>query len=138
VTSGGALLCWGLNILGEVGDGTTTNRFTPTQVTGLTSGVATFAGGGDHTCALTTGGGVLCWGDNSFGQLGDGTTTQRLTPVQVVGLTSGVVAIAGGYQHSCALTNAGRVLCWGVNFRGELGDCTNINRSTPVRVAGSP
>jgi alpha-tubulin suppressor-like RCC1 family protein len=138
LASGGALICWGLNVRGELGDGTTTDRYTPTQVTGLSSGVASFAGGGDHTCALTTGGAVLCWGDNTLGQLGDGTTTQRLTPVQVVGLTSGVVAIAAGYQHSCALTDNGRVVCWGSNFRGELGDCTNINRSTPVRVAGSP
>jgi hypothetical protein len=76
----------------------------------------------DHTCALTAGGGVECWGDNSYGELGDGTTTNRALPVDVSGLASGVSAISAGYDYACALKAAGGVKCWGNNTYGELGD----------------
>jgi alpha-tubulin suppressor-like RCC1 family protein len=93
--------------------------------------------GQHHTCALTTQGGVRCWGDNSMGQLGDGTTTPRLTPVDVAGLTSGVIAIAAGDQHTCALTSDGAVQCWGSNLSGALGDGSSaMQRSTPGPVSG--
>jgi alpha-tubulin suppressor-like RCC1 family protein len=65
--------------------------------------IVQIASGENYTCALTEGGGVKCWGDNGFGQLGDGTVTQRLAPVNVLGLTSGVTAIAAGWEHTCAL-----------------------------------
>ncbi len=136
VTTSSGLKCWGLNDYGEVGDGSTTNRFTPVDVSGLSSGISAVAVGGRHTCALTTAGGVKCWGQNFYGQVGDNTTATRTTPVDVTGLTSGVTAIAAGSYHSCALTSGGGVKCWGFNANGQVGDNTTTNRLTPVDVSG--
>jgi alpha-tubulin suppressor-like RCC1 family protein len=134
LTTAGALQCWGNNSKGQLGDGTTTNRLTPVAVSGLSNDVQAITGGGDHSCALTNGGGVQCWGDNARGQLGDGTTTDRLTPVGVSGLSSGVQAVTAGNVHSCALTNAGGVQCWGWNLQGQLGDGTTTAKLLPVSV----
>jgi hypothetical protein len=98
--------------------------------------VAIVAAGGDHTCALTSAGGVECWGLNDAGQLGDGTTTERHTPVDVSGLASGVAAISAAYDHTCALRSAGGVECWGNNELGQLGDGTTTQRYVPVPVIG--
>jgi alpha-tubulin suppressor-like RCC1 family protein len=78
---------------------------------------------------------VRCWGYNAEGQLGNGTTTSSPTPVVVSGL-GGVSALAGGYQHTCALRTGGTVRCWGRNFAGQLGDGTTTDSSVPVAVAG--
>lgn len=136
VTSAGAVFCWGNNAAGQLGDGSSTFSSTPVAVAGLSSGVQEVAAGSFHTCALTTAGAVWCWGTNSASQLGDGTATNSPTPVAVSGLGSQVQAIAVGYNHSCALTTAGALLCWGNNFLGQLGDGTSSNRSTPVGVSG--
>jgi alpha-tubulin suppressor-like RCC1 family protein len=134
VTAAGGAKCWGWNQFGQIGDGTTTVRRAPVDVVGLTSGVAAIAAGAAHTCALTAAGGVKCWGSNGWGQIGDGTTTDRLTPVDVVGLTSGVAAIAARDLHTCALTKAGGAKCWGSNLSGQIGDGTKKTRLAPVDV----
>ena len=135
LTGAGGVLCWGKNEAGQVGDGTTTNRAVPTPVIDLAGGVKAITVGGLHACALLDSGGVRCWGWNPSGQLGDGTTTDRLTPVSVPGLVN-VTAIAAGRDHTCALLAGGTVQCWGANFSGQLGDGTTTDRSTPVSVSG--
>src|SRR5437016_41827 len=132
VTSGGAGYCWGSNSVGQLGDGTTTNRSSPVPVGGGVSFAAVGAAGGAHTCGVTAGGVAYCWGCNSNGQLGDGTTTDRSTPVLVAGGVSFAAVSAGSY-HTCGLTAAGAVYCWGVNITGQLGAGTTTTRLTPER-----
>ncbi len=139
VTMTNGVKCWGNNSFGQLGDGSQFNRTTPVDVVGLTSGVQAIVAGGSYvyyTCALTKIGGVKCWGSNEFGQLGDGTQTEHHTPVDVTGLSSGVQAIAAGYENTCALTMTNGVKCWGDNEFGQLGDSTQNERTTPVDVTG--
>ena len=125
LTTGGRAKCWGAD-----------SNWSPVDVPGLESGTTALSSSGGHTCALTGTGGIKCWGSNEFGQLGDGTTIDRPTPGDVAGLTSGVAAIGVGFLHSCAVTRAGGLKCWGVNSAGTLGDGTERNRLRPVDVVG--
>jgi len=134
--SGGGVKCWGHNGFGQLGDGTNTPRLTPVWVKGLRSGVLAIAAGNGHSCALMDGGAVKCWGDNSFGKLGDGTTSSRNVPGFVYRLRSGVVAIALGASHTCVKIEAGGVKCWGANWNGQLGDGTTLTSHIPVEVEG--
>ena len=136
----GGVRCWGRNAEGQLGDGTTTGSPRPTHVTGLDSGVVAIAAGSAHTCALTDTGGVKCWGSNGDGELGDFTQVNRTAPVDVIGLTSGVVAITAGDHHTCALLSGGGVDCWGYNFYGQVGSGTSGNSwlgAVPVCASGS-
>ena len=137
VTSGGTAKCWGANENGELGDGSNTERHAPVNVSGLASGVASIAAGYAHSCARTSGGGVKCWGSNSWGQLGDGSGSDSLVPVNVSGLASGALSIGVGSDQSCAVVSAGRVLCWGSNLYGQLGNDSNADSLEPVFVLTS-
>ena len=127
---------WGDNTFGQLGDGTTTSRSSPGAVGGnLANGVTSIANGATWSLAILNGG-VYAWGQNNFGQVGDGTMTDRNTPLALTGaLSSGVTAIAGGDHHSLAIRNGG-VYAWGLNNNGQLGDGTTTNRSTPVALTG--
>ncbi len=133
--SDGTVWTWGLDYLGRLGTGPDAgDALAPAQVTSLANVVAISAGGG-HTLALRADGTVWAWGDNTYGQLGDGTTTARFLPVQVPGLTD-VVEVAAGYDHSLARKRDGSVLAWGSNYAGHLGDGTTTDHPTPARVVG--
>lgn len=136
VTSAGGAKCWGNNWSGELGDGTTSKRPTPADVSGLASGVKAVATGGGHSCVLTSADAVMCWGNGAHGQLGNGARQNSNTPTTVSGLESGAIAISVGGSHSCALTSAGAVKCWGANAQGQLGDGSFDERLTPVDVTG--
>jgi alpha-tubulin suppressor-like RCC1 family protein len=132
----GGVKCWGRNDRGQLGSGTNADRNRPVDVAGLPEETVAVAAGRAHTCALNVRGGVKCWGANEDGQLGDGTAVDRNKPAAVSGLAEGVVGIAAGGNHTCALTRAGGLKCWGSNKYGELGDGSLENRPEPVDVSG--
>jgi alpha-tubulin suppressor-like RCC1 family protein len=135
----GSVSCWGYNGNGRLGDGSTTSRNTPTQTStlGTDRTAVAISAGGSHTCALLDDGSVSCWGENGWGQHGDGTTTIRNTPTQTssLGTYRTAVAITAGYYHTCAILDDGSVSCWGRNHVGQLGDGTPTNRNTPTQTA---
>jgi len=136
LTTSGGVKCWGDNAAGILGTGDTFNYSMPTDVSGLTSGVDAISGAGAHMCALMSTGGVKCWGSNFFGQLGDGSSVAfSTTPVDVMGLTSGVTQISADL-HTCARLSSGGVKCWGVGSNGSLGNGSTMNQATPVDVMG--
>ena len=136
LTGAGASWCWGYNGNGQLGDNTTTQRLTPVAVQQGGVTFTSITAGHYHTCGLTGVGAAYCWGYNGAGQLGDNTTTQRLTPVAVQQGGSTFASITAGYYHTCGLTGAGATWCWGLNSYGQLGDNTTTDRHTPVAVVG--
>jgi alpha-tubulin suppressor-like RCC1 family protein len=142
LTSAGRVWAWGENGCGQLGDGTLVGHNAPVMVAGLSNVVAIAAGGsvsgaagGGHTLALKADGSVWAWGLNCDGQLGDGTSISRTTPVRVSGLTN-ATGIAAGGSHSVARTSDGRVWTWGYNGSGQLGDGTTTGRLSPAPVLG--
>lgn len=138
----GAAYCWGANGSGQLGNNSTTSSATPVVVSGghsfqLPGGstpLFTIATGFTHSCGIDTGSHVWCWGDNAFGQLGDGTTTQRLTPVQAGSGT--YTMVTAGYYTTCAVATNGVGRCWGLNNTGQVGDGTYTSRSSPTQISG--
>ncbi len=134
VLSDGTVWCWGLNSSGQLGNGTQNTSLIPVKVSGITTAMAVSAGGSSasdgHTCALLADGTVFCWGNNSFGQLGNGTSASDTpptpgfsdTPIQANLTGATAVSIAAGADHTCAAISDGTVKCWGNNFDGQLGN----------------
>jgi alpha-tubulin suppressor-like RCC1 family protein len=133
-TAAGELSCWGTNVRGELGDGTTTPRDRPTRVA-LPGPVATVAAGSHFTCALLTDGRAHCWGAGTQGQLGDGTRRDRPTPAPVDGLAD-LADLTAGLAHACARTRTGDVWCWGQGASGQLGQGVEQAHAAPIAVAG--
>jgi alpha-tubulin suppressor-like RCC1 family protein len=141
----GTIRCWGNNAgnptngtgPGILGDGTSAaSSSAPVEVAGVTGTVTAISVGSSFACAIA-GGGVWCWGNNAYGQLGNDSTTNSAAPVPVTGLTSGVTAVSTGDDFACALTAAGAVECWGYNGGGQLGSDSDAGSSlVPVPVTG--
>jgi alpha-tubulin suppressor-like RCC1 family protein len=142
---GGAPYCWGRNVYGQLGDGSTTESASPVAVEtgGALAGntLVGLASGNDHVCALDEDGAAYCWGWSGYGQLGNGSTGGSSTPVAAGtgGATAGktLTAITAGGYHTCALDDDGAAYCWGRNDFGELGDDTSTQRAAPVAVVTS-
>lgn len=130
----GSLWCWGLNSWAQLGDGTTVDRSTPVQISALGTSVVEVAVGTAHTCARKSDGSVWCWGDNRYGQLGDGTTVDQAIPVHVSSLGTAVAEVSAGQEYTCARKTDGSLWCWGLNSSGQIGDGTTNDTSTPVFV----
>ncbi len=132
----GTVSCWGLNDQGQVGNGSVgTNALRPTPVVGL-SGVRSIHAGPHHTCAVLASGQVRCWGANDSGQLGVPGPSPSPSPTAPIASLSGVAMIDASLRHTCAVLTDGRVMCWGDNAMGALGDGTTTSRSTPAAVLG--
>jgi alpha-tubulin suppressor-like RCC1 family protein len=136
MVAGGSLRCWGQNQDGQLGNGTLTGSSKPVAVTGLTEPVSVFVAGYFHTCAVLSGGGVRCWGDNLYGQLGNGTRKDVTTPT-AVGSLAGATTIAAGRYLTCARLSDGTAQCWGTNAAGQLGQGYLDSAPLPVPVAAN-
>lgn len=131
----GSAWCWGQNQRGQLGAGNQSTRSSaPVRVAGTVQWTSVSAGGW-HTCGTTTSGTAFCWGDNAFGQVGDGTISNRSVPTAVTGGLQ-LVQVATTWGRSCGVTAAGDAWCWGENANGELGNGTRTNSAKPVQVSG--
>jgi alpha-tubulin suppressor-like RCC1 family protein len=150
-TSNDTVLCWGQSTEGQLGTGTLISSFLPSRVGtvdggDIWTGASAVSAGGFHSCAVDADQTAWCWGLNSSGQLGNGSSDpfswsaapQHVSDASGNGVLSDVVAVGTGYEYSCALTDAGAVWCWGNNYVGQLGDGTFDIRSRPVQVRELP
>jgi alpha-tubulin suppressor-like RCC1 family protein len=142
----GTVWAWGRNDYGQLGDGTTVNKNTPSQVKGpggigFLTNIIAVAAGNNHSLALKDDGTVWAWGNNIDGRLGDGSKANKNSPVPVKGAVdsgflAGIKALAAGYRHSVALKSDGTVWAWGYNAEGELGNGAVADQNLPVQVKG--
>jgi alpha-tubulin suppressor-like RCC1 family protein len=135
VTNGGAAYCWGYNSNGQLGIAAVAYSATPVAVSGGLSFTAISAGANGQTCGIATGGAAYCWGSNSNGELGNGTTASASAPVPVSGALT-FKSINVGFASTCGVTTSGAAYCWGDNTYGELGNGSTTNSKTPVAVGG--
>ncbi len=132
----GTAYCWGSDSDGQLGDLRNINSTTPIPVADTALQFRSISAGARHTCGVTTIGAAYCWGDGTFGQLGNGGTGQAQVPTLVAGGLS-FTSIAAGGRHTCALEASGNVYCWGDNARGQLGNGTlSTPSATPTQVTG--
>jgi alpha-tubulin suppressor-like RCC1 family protein len=137
VTTAGVAYCWGNNQYGQLGNGTTTNFPSPTKVVGGLALTAVSTGGlFEFSCGLSAAGAAYCWGYNDYGQLGNGSFTNSLTPVAVTGGLIFKSLSAGEGGHACGIANSGAAYCWGYNSNGQLGLPAVAYTATPVPVSG--
>lgn len=143
VLADGRVQCWGRNVKGALGSGTTGDADAPVDVVDLSgaplSGGQHVSAGALHTCAALDGGKVMCWGDNSYGQIGDGTTVTPPGPTEVEGLVGAadpVVRVSVRHNTSCAVHSSGRLSCWGYNGYDELGLASSGSHVDPTTVNG--
>jgi alpha-tubulin suppressor-like RCC1 family protein len=137
LTSAGIAYAWGRNSNGQLGDNTTSSRSSPVTVVGGITTWSQINGGGDHNLGLISTGILYAWGQNSNGQLGDGTTTNRSSPISVLGNITNWSKISAGGYHNLTVTSTGVAYSWGYAANGRLGDGQSVtNRSSPVTVIG--
>ena len=134
VLSNASVTCWGGNDLGQLGDGTNTNSTAPGSIVQLSQDAVTVSSGQSHSCAILQDGKVACWGNNDYGQLGDGTLIDKNSPV-IAQLPSSksAVMIDVGISHTCAVMSDGSLYCWGLNANHQLADGTNAFKSVPIQ-----
>jgi alpha-tubulin suppressor-like RCC1 family protein len=131
----GRAYCWGENMRGELGNNTgTTSESAPKEIFGNHSDWTSIKAANNISCGIRNGGRLYCWGGNDFGQLGDGTTIQRNSPVPVFGVVNDWVDYTLFSLGGCGIRSDNKTYCWGRNVNGQLGDGTTINRSSPVEV----
>jgi len=133
IKTDGTLWCCGYNTNGELGDNTITNRSSPVQTVTFSNSWQQISCGQNHTAAIKTDGTLWCWGLNTFGRLGDNTTTSRSSPVQTVAFGTNWKQVSCGYKHTAGIKTDGTLWLWGSNSSGQLGDNTITNRSSPVQ-----
>jgi alpha-tubulin suppressor-like RCC1 family protein len=134
IDSGGEVKCWGRNVDGRLGNGTSTDSPFPVSVS-LPAAATRVTAATYTSCAVVSGGAVYCWGANNDGQLGNGSNNAASTPVAVSGIASGATDVDAGISHTCAVVSS-QVKCWGVGTTGELGNGASTSSTTPVTVSG--
>jgi uncharacterized repeat protein (TIGR02543 family) len=147
ISSTGRVFIWGANSSGQLGDGTTTSKSVPTEITSrfsLATGdkIVSMSLGSSHSSAISSTGRVFTWGRNDVGRLGDGSTSDKLTPTDITSSfaldsNDNIVIISLGVQHSSAISSTGRVFTWGSNAKGQLGTNSTTNRLTPTEITSN-